>query len=301
MVYHHVYKFWLLGLLEKNGSFKEAATEARITQSALSQNLSSLEAVTQKSLVIRERGSVRLTEDGISLMRRVKPILEALEFVDLDQSENTEIEGSIRLGAYESIAVEYMPQLFKKIEAIYPKVKIDVQTSRTENLVKQVRKGSLDMALVINGQSDNKLIEQTLFVDQLGIYISGSVARAGASLEDYQAMGLATISPSTDGHPLFYKNFLKTLPASLKTVFTCDSFETIRSFASNGIMLGLLPSRVAGRTPGLVRVWPIDDEFKGRSSHRISLLSRKNVSPHLVELIHQEMMLLQSQRVSIEK
>ena len=288
MIYHHVYKFWLLSLLEDQGNFKEAANQARITQSALSQNLSALESVLQKSLVIRERGSISLTEDGHKVMSKIRPVLESLDFIDLSAADSTELKGNIRLGAYESIAVEYLPKLLKKIGSIHPELKFDLLTSRTEELLKLVRKGTLDMALVINGQEENKINSEVLYEDGLGLYISEKLAPYGRSLEHHKKLGLATISSGSDGHPLFYKRFIKKIPTELKTSVTCDSFETIRNFALTGAMIGLLPNRVAQRNSGLVKLWPLEGDEDGVSKHAISLVSRKNVSREYVDLIKKE-------------
>lgn len=289
MIYHHVYKFWLLSLLDEHGNFKEASNAARITQSALSQNLSALEAVLNKSLVVRERGSVVLTRDGVQIMRKVRPILESLDFIDIEASDKKVLKGNIRLGAYESIAVEYLPKLIRKINALHPELTLDVYTSRTEELLKLVRKGSLDMALVINGQSENKLDADVLFEDELGMYISKSAAKYGDDIKYYQSIGLATLSASASGHPDFYKSIAKEFPAELKVSVTCDSFETIRNFALTGTLIGLLPTKVAERDEGLVRVWPKDDRISAMSRHYVTLVSRKNISPDFTELVKEEM------------
>ena len=285
MIYHHVHKLWLLNLLEEFGNFKEAASQASMTQSALSQNISTLESQMQMSLVIRERGYIKLTDDGKKLLHKVRPILSELEKLNRPLSDSENIKANINLGAYESIAIYLLPRLFQRATVFHPNLKLNVKTSRTDELIKLLGKGEIDMALVVNPLPNKKFNINHVAQDEFGLYISRE-SSTKKDLSTLELLGLATISPSHDGHPLYYKRFIKRIPVKFKNTITCDSFETIRNLALSGVMVGLLPTKVANRNRGeLIKIWPFDDKISQLSRHHISVISRKSVDPKLLKII----------------
>ncbi len=57
-----MHKIWLLTLLDKHRVYKLAASEAQLTQSALSQNITNLEKVLGQPLVVRVKNGIELTK-----------------------------------------------------------------------------------------------------------------------------------------------------------------------------------------------------------------------------------------------
>ena len=72
-LYAHVHRLWLFSLVADYESFKQAATRARISQSALSQSLKVLEEVFGRTLLLRGKGQVTLTQEGAALLKRRGP------------------------------------------------------------------------------------------------------------------------------------------------------------------------------------------------------------------------------------
>ncbi len=286
MVYQHIYKMWLFSLVERYGNFKEAANHANITRSALSQNLSVLENYLNKSLLVRERGSVSLTADGQSLLDKIQPILSQADDLAFNFSEESELKGSFKLGAYESLAVRFLPKLFTSFRRIYPNFKIDVVTSRTDSLVKLVNNGTLNMALVINGEGDSKIEEETVMVDSLGLYVCADKYCYTQDIEEIKEMGIAILSTPEDGQPYYYKKFLQKIPDDFKVTLTCDNFEVIRSITASGAVVGLLPTKVASQSSyELKKIWPTEEDIVKVSEHRVSLVYRKNTDKRIINLI----------------
>jgi DNA-binding transcriptional LysR family regulator len=271
-VYHHVHKIWLLNLVAKHKNFKQAAAESGLTQSALSQNLSNLEKSLGKTLVIRERGKVEMTPLGQEMVSKSEKILDQLdELSHLVQEE--EFKGTIRLGAYESLAITLIPELLKTMEVNYPNLKLELFTDRSSELIKDVRAGKLDMALVITDETTNQLVEDAIAPQYLGLYVSQNVFD-NHPWEDFLAQkGLATMSPSSSGHFQFYHQFLKQIKFPYKITMSTGSFETIKSVTLNDCCVGLLPYLLAEHEKDLVRVWPQNNTL---GKHSIKLISRES-------------------------
>lgn len=91
--------------LSQAGHFTRAAERLHVTQSALSQRILNLENELETTLFIRERQGVRLTQEGLELLRycQAKNVLES-EFLTRLQSKSSQaLAGRIRLGGFSSI------------------------------------------------------------------------------------------------------------------------------------------------------------------------------------------------------
>lgn len=294
-LYHQIHKIWLLSVLHRLGTFKDAANEARISQSALSQSLTALEEVFGKTLVIRGRGAASLTEDGLKLVEKAQPILSSIDALDLPDLEEKEFKGKLRLGAYESIAIDLLPGLLLEMRKKHSGLRVDLKTSRSSALVKSVRKGELEMAIVVEASPEQRIDVETLMEDELGLYVSARHGIATEAYSDIQSAlkkyGLGTISSGVEGLPPYYKRFLNQLNGSYQVVMSSDSFESIRSLTTTGSIIGLLPGSVANRGGGdLLKVWPDTEGVKiSRGRHRICLVSRSNVDPQLKKIVFDQL------------
>jgi len=106
--------------LAQAGHFTRAAERLHVTQSALSQRILNLEAELETTLFIRERQGVRLTQEGLELLRycQAKNGLE-VEFLSRLKSKSPKtLMGRIRLGGFSSILhsllVPSLAQLLKE-------------------------------------------------------------------------------------------------------------------------------------------------------------------------------------------
>ena len=287
MIYHHVYKLWLLKTLNDYGNFKEAAHHARMTQSAVSQNLSALEKAFKKVLVIRERGGIRLTPEGLDLLKQVRPVLDILHEIDETGSNQEALKGTVRIGAYESIAVQLFHYLYDTLEINQPDLKIEVISGRSISLLDKLRNGHIDMAFTINAKEENKLKVENIAKENFGLYASPDNSFLEAWEKDKsRILKMATIAPTVqDGYPLYYKRFLQSLPFDHKVSLQSDSFETLRSVAEETSLVAVLPHRVAKRARRPMQcLWPQNPGEQNHGEHFISFVWRDNIDEKLVQL-----------------
>ena len=208
------------------------------------------------------------------------------EDIDGEFSPESSLKGSLKIGSYESLAVRFLPQLLNTFKAKFPRLKLDVLTSRSDHLVKQVKNGTLNMALVIDGEEDGKVLVEDLATDTLALFVCAERYCGLASEDDLKSIGLAVLSTSDDGLPFYYKKYIGNFPKDYTVSLNCDSFEVIRTVTLSGAVIGLLPRKIATRVPGqLKEVWPRDPELEYISEHRVSLIYRKNTDSRAVELV----------------
>src|ERR1700683_1681133 len=140
------------------GSFRGAATALGYTQSALSHQVSALEAALGQSLFERPggRAPVRLTPAGEAVCRRARGALSEGEAVaaDAEQAARGEIV-RVRVGVTQTAAAEIMPAALRSFRDNHPGVEgallaaDDTDSSRAAML-----RGELDLAFSYNLETD---------------------------------------------------------------------------------------------------------------------------------------------------
>lgn len=119
------YKIFLQSV--DSGSFSKVAEETGYTPSGIVHMMNTLESEMGFPLLVRSRRGVRLTPDG----ERVAPILRSL--VKWEEQLNQvssdicgAVTGSITLGSYYSIAVNWLPEVIRQFQKDFPNVKIQL-------------------------------------------------------------------------------------------------------------------------------------------------------------------------------
>jgi DNA-binding transcriptional LysR family regulator len=290
-LYRHVEKLWILRVLVQHGSFKEAAAITGVTSSAISQSLSALEAAVGKRLLVRDKGAPHPTPYCLKMLEAVAPAFEILDRASMLQKPGESLKlVRLRVGAYESIAVNFFPSLFPTLQAKHPELKLSVRTARSGILCSLVRSGDLDLALVIENDLIRNLDSTTFAEDTLGLFARPDhpVFRNGwASLSTYPLGGL---SSGKDGVPRYYRRFLQSIGSAIAPTMECDSLETLRELAAQGALISILPSLVAHRKPGeLAQLAPPPSIRLDSGLHKLCLISRKGISNDAKLVLQEEL------------
>ncbi len=276
----HVHKLAVLSELVDQGTFQAACQSTRLSQSAISQIVTQLESLFGTTLVVRDKGHVSPTPAGADLVKRIRPILLSLdELAPRTMSTSTcPILSRLSLGTYESIAIDVLPTLTKKLRAYNPSLDLQLRTGRSSDLCKLVKKGELSMAVVVESDDIKGVDIRPLIKDSLGLFVSSESGLAARGIESLKEIGYGTMASNKNGYPNYYKRYIKTLERIAEPSLVSDSFEALRAVAAGGVMAAVLPVRVAKRLPdlGLTEI-----VVPGISSgqHRIVLISRKGSSP----------------------
>lgn len=133
------------------GSFKAAAAELNLTQSALSHRIRSLEEELETALFVREHRRVRLTSVGEQLARRVARVFEEIHSLrdEFRPQRSREPTGTLRVSAT-SVGVSYIyGDMFEAFMARYPRVDLQVIGASTPHEAQQrLGERSSDVACV---------------------------------------------------------------------------------------------------------------------------------------------------------
>ena len=142
-------KYEVLVAVVEQGSLTLAASALSCTQSAVSHSLDSLEKELGFPLLKRGRGGVRLTAEGEKLMPAVRSLLASAEQLQQTASAIRGLDtGTVRIGAFTSVAVHWLPGVLKMFQADYPKVDFKLLNGDYHDVEQWLENGSVDIGFV---------------------------------------------------------------------------------------------------------------------------------------------------------
>ncbi len=134
-------------LVAETGSFTRAGVRLGRSQPAISLQIRRLEDQLGVELFSRGARNVALTGEGQALLRPANALLRLNDEIVAGLNEG-DMEGEVRFGAPEDIATTFLPRILGDFARGHPKISLAVTCDFTANLLDQLSKGSLDLALI---------------------------------------------------------------------------------------------------------------------------------------------------------
>lgn len=138
-----------LKTISDEGSFGKAASALGYTQSAVSQQIATLERIVGLRLIERPGGPrpVSLTEAGTILLRHAEAIQARLLAAKADMlALEAGDAGRLRVGTFQSVGARVLPTLLRRFTETHPGVEIVLRESvNEEELLEMVERGELDV------------------------------------------------------------------------------------------------------------------------------------------------------------
>lgn len=130
-------------------SFSDAARELGYTQSAVSQQIATLERIVGLRLIERPGGPrpISLTEAGRILLRHADAIQARLLAAKADMSAlEAGDAGRLRVGTFQSVGAKIIPRLLRRFSESHPQVEVVLRESQDESeLLEMIERGDLDL------------------------------------------------------------------------------------------------------------------------------------------------------------
>ncbi|QFT60739.1 HTH-type transcriptional regulator YofA (plasmid) [Sulfitobacter sp. THAF37] len=131
------------------GSFRKAAAILGTTQPNISSRISSLEDSLGIILMHRDAGSVRLTDQGKTLLVSARQVLwNAEAFLEAAERRDL-VEDRLRLGVTELIACTWLHAFLRRFREVYPSVGVELEVGLSTEIEKQLAAGQVDLALLV--------------------------------------------------------------------------------------------------------------------------------------------------------
>ena len=130
----------------KNQSITGASNELMVSQPAVSKAIKVLERDLNTTLFNRNKDGVSLNNSGELLYNKIKKAMELITSAEEDvASLNNMEQGTINIGAGNTIMQRYLMPYIRKFHELYPNINVIVHTVVTPELIKKAQVGLVDL------------------------------------------------------------------------------------------------------------------------------------------------------------
>lgn len=159
-----VLRYFLAVAREENIS--RAAEALHTAQPSLSRQLRELEEELGKTLFIRGRRKITLTEEGMFLRKRAEEIISLVDkTTDALTADDAVITGDVYIGAGESKGMRMIAQVADILLQDYPDIHLHIVSGDGVDITERLDKGLIDFALLV-GNADTRKYEHIRLPDR---------------------------------------------------------------------------------------------------------------------------------------
>jgi len=269
--------------LADHAHFGRAAAACFVSQPTLSTQIKKLEDELGVALVERAPRHVMLTPSGRDIAERARRILSDVDEMKESARRTRDPEaGSVRLGLFPTLGPYLLPHVIPRVRARFPRLELLLVEEKTETLLRQLRDGKLDAAVLALPLHDDHLHEEALFDEPFVLAVPKSHALAGRANVRMKDLADQSLLLLEDGHCLRDQalDVCEMAGAGEKSGFRATSLETLRQMVAANVGITLLPA-LAVQPPvpasDAIALLP----FKAPAPHRrIAMVWRKSSAMH---------------------
>jgi molybdate transport repressor ModE-like protein len=233
----------LLVEIDRQGSVSAAASAIGIGQPSASQHLRLLETAAGQRLVERSGRGSRLTEAGQILAARASQALSTLGAAEEELGALAGLQtGTIHLGASTAPGVYLLPDTLGCFRRDHPGVTVEVEVAASNEILKRLLNGRLQLALVGATKADERIELQPFLEDEVvGVAKPGLAPLRGgrlapARLADFMLLSRERGSSSQQ----VIDEELRAIGIRPAGVWELGSSEAIKRAAREGLGLAFL-------------------------------------------------------------
>ena len=226
------------------GSISKAAERMNISQSALSQQLRSMELEIGTRLFERNFNGVIPTDAGDIVHHHAMEIASSYDRMFLDISNAQNQNKTIHIIANPCIYSYALPCTLYHVKNNYPQYTLQMEVMSSQTIEGKITKGQADMGIIIGKPKDKHLSSKKIFTDRFCL-VAGEKMQVPAKLtsEELYRYPLLMLVKNQKTRQLIDKSLIKNgiQIGRLHILYTLESTESIKLSAINGFGLAFLP------------------------------------------------------------
>ncbi|GEL16158.1 LysR family transcriptional regulator [Pediococcus cellicola] len=242
-------------------NFGQAAKYLNVTPSAVSHAISQLERELGFPLFIRNRTGVELTPDGQQVLPVIQHILNSeaqlQQVADQIRGLNS---GTIRLGAFSSVCINWLPTIIQHFKKKYPGVEVTITQGDFSEIAEMTRIGSVDIGfatLPVDPQLQTEaLIDDPIYCVTPADFIPKNKTYVTTEdIGDYHFI-LQQVDYDRDTKKTLDQYNVK--PNAI--TYSIDD-QSILSMVESGLGFGILPQLALQKLTGNVNIYPFSHQY----------------------------------------
>lgn len=240
-------------------SFGRAAQLLGYTQSAVSQQIASLERHVGGALFDRPGGPkpVEITPLGSVVLDHALGVLERLDQAQAAVNAfHAGIEGTVSIGTFQSVSVRVLPAIAREFRTLYPGMELRLRESDDfDHLEQLVRDGDLELSFVVVGDDDDDGLEILPLIEDTFVVLCppGDEHGSAECLDVNLLAELPMVGEFNNSCQRMLQANMRAHGVELDLVFRSNDNGAIAAMVSAGLGHAVMPAlAVRADDPGIV-------------------------------------------------
>ncbi len=241
-------------------NFSRAAQRLHLSQSAVSQNIQSIERTYRVELFVRHGRSVQLSEAGLAILPMARDVLNSARLLeDALVNVNGEVAGDLTIGCAATSGRYFIPNLLASFQRDYPHVRTRVSLMRRQDAIEGLLDQTLNLGVVGRVIEHRELECQPLLEDRVILIVPAHHPWADLDqVKPADVLEQPFISRETNSgtYEMLFDNLRRhgIDPENLNVVMQLGDAEAVQMAVENGIGITFISEVMASRSLALGRV-----------------------------------------------
>src|SRR5689334_23602015 len=151
----------------ERASFRQAAGDLFLSQSALSRRIEKLEEGLGVKLFERTTRRVQLTNVGQTFLVNVRTALDGLEDAVLGVADlAAHRTGSVTLATVPSAVWHFLPEVLSRFSARFPRIRVRIHDESAQDVLNLVLSGEADFGIDFTGAENPEIVFAPIYVER---------------------------------------------------------------------------------------------------------------------------------------
>jgi DNA-binding transcriptional LysR family regulator len=241
-------------------SFSKAANRLHLSQSAVSQNIQSLERNYGVSLFLRMGRTIQLSQEGVNILPFARELLRSARVCeDHFQNSQEELVGSINIACATTSGNYFLPNILAAFQKMYPKVRTVLNSKSRSFIIDAMVNQNLDLG-VIGREINHRDLESCLIVEDRVILIVPPdhpwAIRHEINSEELNEQPFIRRESSSGTFEVLYDSlkFHGIDPGKFNIISRLGDAEAVLMAVENGIGITFISEMMASRSLALGKV-----------------------------------------------
>lgn len=260
MVKMSLAKFEIFNTVVELGSLTKAGETLGLTQSAVSHAIASLESEWGFSILNRGRSGINLTSNGEHILKYIREILKWNEKMHQEIASINGLEiGTVRIGTFSSVSVQWLPKILQNFNEYYPSIEIKLLEGDYDEIENWIANGNVDFGFV--SLPTSHLFEVIpLKKDRMLCLLSDEHPLAEQNELTFEMIKEEQFIMPKKGSDNDLRRLLKENNVTPHIKFELADDQAIFSMVQHGLGISILPEMALFRVPSNVRILNLERE-----------------------------------------
>lgn len=245
----------------ERGSFTKAAEDLHYAQSSVSKMIADLESEWGMTLLERSKSGVCLTSAGEQLLPYLRKALCGYDELEGQILRMQGLEtGTVRIGTFSSVAINWLPNIFSKLRRDYPGIGYEMLLGDYDEVERWIADGRVDcgfLRLPTEGKFDTIPLTQ----DEYKVILP-----VGHPLAEKETIGINDLNNQPfllleHGRKTEVTELLNACHVTPDIRFTTWEDFAIMAMAEKGLGIGILPDLILRRVPYRIEIRSLAEPY----------------------------------------